>query len=147
MGRYGGSALFLCGGVIEDSTLQGNEASGILGAVVNGDLSEEERLNASYVYGNPSGQDNYTCSELSVSGSIFVDNSVIGGYGGSIASIDASLSVWNSSFISTTGGALYFGTSDDSGRDQLKVSVGRALPTLYHTVETCLLMCIPRVHL
>lgn len=123
MGRYGGSALFLCGGVIEDSTLEGNEASGILGAVVNGDLTEEERLNATSVYGNPSGQENYTCPELSVSRSNFVDNSVIGGYGGSIASIDASLSVSNSSFISTTGGALYFGTSDDSGRDQLKVRV------------------------
>ena len=123
LGRYGGAALFLCGGVIEDSTFDSNEATGLFGAVVNGDLSEEERQNATSVFGaTPPGQ-NYTCSDLTIAGSRFISNSVTGGFGGAIASVDASLTVYNLSLLEGTGGALYFGTSDDSGRDQLDVSV------------------------
>ncbi|CAN0443486.1 unnamed protein product, partial [Ascophyllum nodosum] len=123
LGRYGGVALFLCGGVIEDSTFDSNEATVLFGAVVNGDLSEEERQNATSVFGaTPPGQ-NYTCPDLTIAGSRFISNSVTGGFGGAIASVDASLTVYNSSLLEGTGGALYFGTSDDSGRDQLDMGL------------------------
>lgn len=122
LGRYGGAALFLCGGRIIDSTFASNEAEGLFGAVVNGDLSDEERLNASIALSTPNGQ-SFTCSALRVSGTIFEENFSGNGYGGAIASVDAGLSVFNSTMVETVGGALYFGTADDTGRDQLKVSV------------------------
>lgn len=121
-GRYGGAALFLCGGYVEDSTIAGNEASGVFGAVVNGDLSDEERLNASIsLAGAVSDGGYYTCPALSISGALFDGNAAVGGYGGGVASVDASLSVFNSSFVGSLGGALYFGSSDLNGRDELNV--------------------------
>ncbi|CAN0380253.1 unnamed protein product, partial [Ectocarpus fasciculatus] len=120
LGRYGGAALFACGANIYESTFDGNEATGLFGAIVNGDLSDEERANATLSLGG--GQSgNYTCPPLSVSGTMFEDNSASTGYGGAIASVDSSLSVFNSSVLSTLGGGIYFGTSDDSGRDQLEL--------------------------
>lgn len=128
LGRYGGAALFACGADIYDSTFDSNEATGLFGAVVNGDLSDEERAEASSslvatttsTTGGP--MQNYTCPPLVVSGTIFDANMATTGVGGAIASVDSSLSVFNSSLLDTVGGAIYFGTSDGSGRDQLVVS-------------------------
>lgn len=123
LGLYGGAALFLCGGVVTDSAFLDNEATGIFGAVVNGDLSAEERLDASLQLDASSlAGRNFTCPPLYVSGTVFEGNVAVGGYGGGVASVDASLSVINSTFYGTIGGALYFGTSDGTGRDQLEVS-------------------------
>lgn len=138
LGRYGGAALFACGADIYESTFEGNEASGLFGAVVNGDLSDEERAEASLSLvaatttttttssgtgGQSQGQSqNYTCPPLTVSGTIFDANLAATGVGGAIASVDSSLSVFNSSLLDTVGGAIYFGTSDGGGRDQLDVS-------------------------
>lgn len=123
VGRYGGAALFICGGDIQDSTFKRNEGSGLFGAVVNGDLSDEDRLSASLPSGasSASGGDNYTCPPLSVHGTTFEENVAVSGYGGAIVSIDASLSVLNSTVSSTFGGGIYFGTSDENGRDQFEV--------------------------
>lgn len=109
---------------MEDSTFAGNEASGVFGAIVNGDLSDEERLNASVsLTASVSDGGYYTCPALSISGTLFDGNAAVGGYGGGVASVDASLSVFNSSFVGSLGGALYFGTSDLDGRDQLNVRI------------------------
>lgn len=121
MGRYGGAALFLCGGSVTDSTFIGNEADGLFGAVVNGDLSDDERTNASVALGSGvSGT--YTCPALVIAGTVFEDNASGNGYGGAVASVDAGLLVFNSTMHGNVGGALYFGTGDDNGRDQLDVS-------------------------
>lgn len=56
-----------------------------------------------------------------MSGTIFDGNVAVTGHGGAIASVDSSLSVFNSSMLDTFGGAVYFGTSADDGRDQLEV--------------------------
>lgn len=121
LGRYGGAALFTCGADVFDSTFGSNEATGLFGAVVNGDLSDEERADATLNYGAPTPGENYTCPPLYVSGTRFEGNMAVTGYGGAIASIDSSLSVFNSSMVDTFGGAVYFGSSADDGRDQLEV--------------------------
>lgn len=111
-----------------ESTFDGNEATGLFGAVVNGDLSDEERADATMNYGAPAAAaagENYTCPPLFVSGTLFDGNVAVTGYGGAIASVDSSLSVFNSSMVDTFGGAVYFGTSADDGRDQLEVERGR----------------------
>lgn len=113
----------MCGGEIVDSTFAENEAPGLFGTVVNGDLSDEARLEATKALGATTPGQNYTCPLLSISGTIFDSNSLAGGYGGGVASIDASLSVFNSSFLGNLGGAMYFGTSSLQGRDQLEVSL------------------------
>ncbi|CAM9848623.1 unnamed protein product, partial [Ectocarpus sp. 8 AP-2014] len=123
LGRYGGAALFACGANIYESTFDSNEATGLFGAIVNGDLSDEERANATLSLGGGGQSGNYTCPPLFVSGTIFESNSASTGYGGAIASVDSSLSVFNSSVLSTLGGGIYFGTSDDSGRDQLELEL------------------------
>ncbi|CAN0115402.1 unnamed protein product [Pylaiella littoralis] len=128
---YGGAALFACGANIYDSTFDRNEATGLFGAVVNGDLSDEDRAEASLslvattTTASTAGGEtqNYTCPPLYVSGSIFEGNLVTTGVGGAIASVDSSLSVFNSSLLDTVGGAIYFGTSDGSGRDQLDLDL------------------------
>ncbi|CAN0293235.1 unnamed protein product, partial [Laminaria digitata] len=122
LGLYGGAALFICGGEVIDSTFSDNEATGLFGAVVNGDLSDEDRLDASlHLDAAAAAGGNFTCPPLYVSGTVFDGNVAVGGYGGGLASVDASLSVINATFFSTVGGALYFGTSDGSGRDELEV--------------------------
>lgn len=126
LGRYGGAALFICGADITNSRFLRNEAETSFGAVVNGDLSEDQRYNASVTFGTPEGE-NYTCPLLSISHCSFDENTAVNGYGGAIASVEASLSVFNSSFIETDGGALYFGTSDEEGRDELNVSASISL--------------------
>ncbi|CBJ48868.1 conserved unknown protein [Ectocarpus siliculosus] len=123
LGRYGGAALFACGANIYESTFDSNEATGLFGAIVNGDLSDEERANATLSLGGGGQSGNYTCPPLFVSGTMFESNSASTGYGGAIASVDSSLSVFNSSVLSTLGGGIYFGTSDDSGRDQLELEL------------------------
>eukprot|EP00752_Nemacystus_decipiens_P008481 g7578.t1 len=123
LGRYGGAALFACGANIFESTFDGNEATGLFGAVVNGDLSDEERVDATMNYGAPTPAENYTCPPLFVSGTLFDGNVAVTGYGGAIASVDSSLSVFNSSMVDTFGGALYFGTSADDDRDQLEMEL------------------------
>lgn len=112
--------MFLCGGDVADSTFADNEAS-LFGAVVNGDLSDSDRLDATALLGAAAGE-NYTCPPLSVSGTTFDGNGASKGYGGAIASVDASLSVFNCTIKGSLGGGLYFGTSDDTGRDRLEVS-------------------------
>lgn len=102
---------------------------------MNGDLSDEERADATLSLGGGAGgssssgaggggggAENYTCPPLFVSGTIFDGNVAVTGYGGAIASVDSSLSVLNSSMLDSFGGAVYFGTSADDGRDQLEVS-------------------------
>lgn len=110
----------MCGGEVVDSAFLDNEATGLFGALVNGDLSDEDRLDAALAVSSSSAG-NFTCPPLYVTGTVFDGNVAVGGYGGGIASVDAGLSVINSTFFSTVGGALYFGTSDGSGRDQLEV--------------------------
>lgn len=127
LGRYGGGAIFACGADISDSIFDSNEATGLFGAVVNGDLSDEIRANASLSLGVAG--ENYTCPPLFVSSTFFESNVAATGYGGAIASVDSSLSVFNTSVLSTLGGGIYFGTSSSDGRDQLEVSqaVGRSV--------------------
>lgn len=120
LARYGGAALFLCGGQVSDSVFSRNEAEGLFGAVVNGDLSDEQRENASIAFGTPPGE-TFACPLLRISGSTFAENVASIGYGGSVASVEAPLWMFNSTLVETTGGALYFGTSDDE-EDQLDVS-------------------------
>lgn len=98
----------------------------MFGAVVNGDLSDEDRAAAKVDLGGGvgggGGQDqNYTCPPLYVTGTTFDANLAVTGYGGAIASVEASLFLSNSSLVNTLGGAIYFGTSDNNGRDQLEV--------------------------
>ncbi|CAN0541006.1 unnamed protein product, partial [Ectocarpus sp. 12 AP-2014] len=123
LSRYGGAAMFACGANIYESTFDSNEATGLFGAIVNGDLSDEERANATLSLGGGGESGNYTCPPLFVSGTMFESNSASTGYGGAIASVDSSLSVFNSSVLSSLGGGIYFGTSDDSGRDQLELEL------------------------
>lgn len=122
LARYGGAALFLCGGEILHTKFLENEADGLFGAVVNGDLSDEQKENASVALGSTAGT-NYTCPLLKISLSSFHDNLALNGYGGAVASVDAKLSVWNSTMTGTTGGALYFGTSNEEDRNQIDVSM------------------------
>eukprot|EP00903_Cladosiphon_okamuranus_P017268 g15912.t1 len=123
LGRYGGAALFTCGADVFESTFDGNEATGLFGAIVNGDLSDAERADATLSYGAPAPGENYTCPPLFVSGTLFKGNIASSGYGGAIASIDSSVSVFNTSMVETFGGAVYFGTSADDDRDQLEMEL------------------------
>ncbi|CAN0052920.1 unnamed protein product, partial [Choristocarpus tenellus] len=102
---YGGGALFLCGGRIDDSTFTRNEANTAFGAVVSGAFPEEVG----------------PCPALQVTRCLFDSNEAVLGNGGAIAVVESSFLLENSSITNNKGGGVYFGVSDWSGRDSIEL--------------------------